>query len=42
MTHLGLARAIGGRITALATLGDGPRDTDEEKLEHHFSSTWGS
>ncbi len=33
MRHL--ARAIGRRISALTTIGDGPHDTEEERLEHH-------
>lgn len=36
MRHVGLARMIGRRISSLTTLGDGPNDTDEERLEHHY------
>jgi hypothetical protein len=39
MRQVGLARAIGRRISALTTLGDRPQDTDEEKLEPCSSSS---
>ena len=36
MRHAGITRAMGRRIALLAALGDEPRDTGEEKLEHHY------